>query len=282
MSEEKTDGEVAEDIAGLPGKDLANLPVKVWEPKKFETGTDLVPELHAGRDLVKPPPGGIVGRENVEPSDLILPSLLLLQGMSDPVTNQEPGAQPGKFWLSTAGEVIQPPLRLLLVHHSRSRALFPQPNNARSCDLDKCLARDALEGTAYGVCDDCAHKKWGQQNEPPACAESHNFVAWTNSGPAVLRFAKSSFKASRNFLTTWTMAQKNLWAHPAIVTIRKRTKALSDGSQSTYYTMEMRWDQKEDVPFTFQENALELYARIQKAHEEGRFTSDQEEAAYQE
>ncbi len=275
MAEEKTDGEAVEE----PGTDVA----KVWEPSEFKQGTDLVPQLHAGREMVKPPPGGLVGRENVVPTDLILPSLLLLQGMSDPVTNQEEGAQPGKFWLSTAGEVVEPPLRLLLVHHSRSRALFPQPNNARSADLNKCLARDALEGTEYGICDACPHKKWGKErNEPPACAESHNFVAWTNSGPAVLRFAKSSFKPARNFITTWKLSPKNLWGHPAIVTVKKKGKALSDGSQATYFVMEMRWNQKEDVPFAFQENAIELYDQIQQAHEAGRFTSDQEEAAYEE
>lgn len=256
--------------------------LQVWTPEREFQGTDLVPELRSGKALAEVPPGGLVGRENVEPTDLILPSLLLLQGMSAPVTDQVEGAQPGKFWLSTSGDVLQPPLRLLLVHHSRSRALFPQPKNMRTADLDKCLARDALEGTAYGSCENCKHKKWGERNEPPACSESHNFVAWTNSGPAVLRLAKSSFKAARNFLTTWTMSQKNMWAHLAIVSVKKQSKVLGDGSQSTYFTMEIRWDQHEDVPFAFQENAIELYAQIQNAHEAGRFTSDQEEAGYQE
>lgn len=256
--------------------------VEIWKPQKEFKGTDLVPELRSNMELAPQPPGGLIGRENVEPTDMILPSLLLLQGMSDPVTDAVENAQPGKFWLSTAGEVIEPPLRLLLVHHSRSRALFPQPNNQRTSGLKKCLARDALEGTEYGLCEECEHKKWGPQNEAPPCAESHNFVAWTYFGPAVLRFAKSSFKAARNFLTTWTLSEKNPWAHLAIVTVKQQTKALSDGQNAKFFTMDMRWDQREDVPPAFQENAVQLYHQIQKAHEAGRFKPDAEEAGYDE
>ncbi len=273
MTEEQKAVDDAEDHANL---------VTVWKPQQAFQGTDLVPELRSSTAIVEKPPGGLLGRENVEPGDMILPSMLLLQGMSDPVTDQIKDAQPGKFWLSTAGEVIEPPLRLLLVHHSRSRALFPQPNNMRSKDLNKCLARDAIEGTEYGLCKECDHKKWGPNNEAPACSESHNFVAWTYFGPAVLRFAKTSFKSARNFLTTWNLAEKNMWAHLAIVTVKKNQKTLSDGQNATYFTMDMRWDQKEDVPLAFQENAVELYHQIQQAHEAGRFKPDAEEAGYDE
>ncbi len=250
--------------------------VKVWSPSSPFDGTDLVPELRPGGSLVVEPPGGLVGRENTEASDLILPSLQLLQGMSVPVTDRVEGAQPGKFYLSTSGEVLDSPLRLLIVHHSRSRALFPQPGNPRSSGLEKCLARDALEGSVYGVCENCEHKKWGEDDTPPACNESHNFVAMTDRGPAVLRLAKSSFKNARNFLTTWTMSNKNLWAHLTLVHVKQQTKALSSGQQATYFTMDMRWDQREDVPPAFQENAREFYNQVQIAHEKGRFTSDDE------
>lgn len=247
--------------------------LQIWKPQREFKGTDLVPELRPGGDIVAT--DELVGRENVDPDDMILPALLLLQGQSDPVTQQEEGAQPGKFWLTTAGEVIEPPLRVVIVHHSRSRALFPQENSP-TADLKKCLARDALEGTEYGVCENCQHKRWGAENQKPACAEANNFVAWTLFGPAVLRFTKSSYKASRNFLTTWTMSQKNLWAHLAIVTVKSHMKMLRDGKNTTYYTMDIRWDQREDVPPAFKENARQFYDQIQRAHEAGRYTSDQE------
>lgn len=256
--------------------------IEIWKPKQDFDGTDLTPILRPGTDLMPAPPGGLVGRENTELTDIIMPTLQLLQGQSTPVTDGVEGAQPGKFYLSATGEVLLPPVRILIVHHSRSRALFPKGDNPRYAGLVTCLARDALEGTEYGACDDCEHKKWGSNNEPPVCSESHNFVAWTESGPAVLRLQKSSFKNARNFLTTWTMSQKNLWAHMTLVHVRRHTKSLPGGKDATYFTMDMRWDQREDVPPAFQENAVEFYNQIQQFHEEGRFTTDDEHTAHAE
>lgn len=251
--------------------------VEIWEPTQSFDGTDLVPDLRAGTELAAAPPGGVVGRENVEPSDLILPALQLLQGQSDAVTNGVEGAQPGKYYHTASGEVLVPPLRALLVHHSRSRALFPKGDDPRSANLEKCLARDAMTGTAYGDCETCPHKNWGENNEKPPCAESHNFVVWSNKGPAVLRMSKTSFKNARNFLTTWNLSDKNLWGHLVQIDSRKNNKTLKDGSSSTYFTVEMRWDQREDVPPAFQENAVRFYKQIQKAHEEGKFSSTDED-----
>jgi hypothetical protein len=257
--------------------DEEKMELEPWAPSSFEeyNGTDMIPDMRPAGALA--PVGGLVGRENIEPEDLVLPSMLLLQGMSEPVTGGEQGAQPGNFWLTTAGEVFKPPLRVILVHHSRSRALFPQPNNPRTSELKKCLARAGVKGTVYGICDNCEHTAWGPRNEPPACSESHNFVAWTQFGPCVLRLAKTSFKAARNFLTTWRMSNKNLWAHPCIFTVKKQQRNLSDGQNVTFFSMDMRWQQKEDVPPDYQRSALELHGQIKEAHEAGRFTSDQEE-----
>lgn len=246
--------------------------VQIWKPQKPFEGTDLIPDLHPQGENVPAPPGGVVGRENVGAEDLILPSLQLLQGMSDPVTEGIEGAQPGKFWMPTMQEVFKPPIRTLLIHHSRSRALFPK----QASTLKTCMAPDAVEGNEYGACEPCPHRKWGANGTPPACSESHNFVAWTDAGPAILRFAKTSYKAARNFLTTWTMTQKNLWAHPAIITVKKRTKQVS-GQEKTYYIMDIRWDQREDVPPEFQENALQLYQQIQKAHKAGKLRTEEED-----
>ncbi len=258
--------------------DEEKMELEPWTPSSFEEyqGTDMIPDMRPATGALAPV-GGLVGRENIEPEDLVLPSMLLLQGMSEPVTGGEQGAQPGNFWLTTAGEVFKPPLRVILVHHSRSRALFPQRNNPRTSELKKCLARAGVKGTVYGICDNCEHTAWGPRNEPPACSESHNFVAWTQYGPCVLRLAKTSFKAARNFLTTWRMSNKNLWAHPCIFTVKKQQRNLSDGQNVTFFSMDMRWQQKEDVPPDYQRSALELHGQIKEAHEAGRFTSDQEE-----
>lgn len=258
--------------------------LEVWKPQQPFDGADLVPTIKPTGTISQLPVGGLIGRENVEPEDMVIPSLSLLQGQSDPVTDGMEGAQPGKFYLHTTGEVLVPPLRLLIVHHSKSRALFPQADNPRSSSLKKCLARDYMTGTIYGACDECPHKEWTGEDKDvkPLCSESHNFIVWTDQGPAVLRFANSSYKAAKNFLTTWTTSSKNLWGHPVLVTVKRKTKALPGGKDSTYFVMDLRWDQKEDVPPTFQASAVDTYNRIQEAHKYGKLKSTDEEAGFEE
>ncbi len=254
-------------------------PVAPWEPSIFE-GSDLLP-VAAQPNVIEGVPTS-VGRENVDAGDLILPTLLLLQGSSDAVKevlkdHHGQQATPGWFMLSTTGEFLEPPLRLLLVQHHRSRALFPQPNKPEYKGLTTCLSRDGEEGTEYGVCQECDHRLW-RGKERPVCTEQHNFIAMTPAGPAMMRFGGSSFKAAKKFLTAWTMGLgKNLFSHPVTVTTSKGMKQLADGSQTSYYHMELRWMLGENTPPNYQRSAYELYKRVQEAWEQGRLDSDQQQ-----
>ena len=254
--------------------------IAVWEPSTFG-GSDLLP--------VASPTGGVegvpvgVGRENVEQGDMILPTLLLLQGSSDAVKealkdHQGNQATPGWFMLSTTGEFLEPPLRVLLVQHHRSRALFPQANKPEFQGLTLCLSRDGEEGTEYGVCQECDHRLW-RGKEPPLCTEQHNFIAMTPAGPAMMRLGRSSFKAAKKFLTSWTMGVgKNLFSHPVLITAHKGTKQLSPGQSTSLYHMELRWMLGENTPPDYQRSAYELYQRVQEAWEQGRLDSDQRQS----
>lgn len=244
--------------------------VQLWQPAKFD-GSDLLPvELssHVGAVDVR-------GRENVEAEDLILPSLQLLQGQSEAVTSGDvEGATPGKFYLTSTQEVLDSPLRVLLCAHTKSRALFPKEGPAYR-DIEKCISRDGVEGSVYGSCAACPHKLWREGNQPPLCSESHNFVALTPFGPAVLRFARTSYKTARAFLTTWTMTPKPLWAHPAMVVAKKDSKEVG-GKMTTFYKMELRWLQRETVPPVVQDAAAAVHDQVNAAHEAGKFGSEED------
>jgi hypothetical protein len=259
--------------------------LEVWRPKQPFEGTDMVPKL-PNKGVVQAPPGGLKGRENVDVEDMVLPALQLLQGQSDAVTDGVDGAKPGLLYLPAQGLVLEPPLRLLLVHHGKSRALFPKAEDPRSSGLKKCLSRDTFHGTIYGECAQCPYKDWtgDDLDIKPLCSESHNFTVWTDYGPAVLRFANSSYRAAKDFLTTWitTRPQRNLWAHPVVVHVKKKSKALPGGKDSTYFVMEIRWDQDEDVPPAFQLSADECYEQIKQAHEAGTLKTLNEEAGFEE
>src|SRR5512145_458316 len=93
--------------------------VAVWRPSEFSDGTDLLPMELATQQIDR------TGRENVEAQDLILPSLSVLQGMSDVITkNLHPDARVGMFFHSGAQEVFKGPVRVLICAHTKSNALF--------------------------------------------------------------------------------------------------------------------------------------------------------------
>lgn len=243
-----------------------NLP-QVWTPAPFE-GSDLLPVALAI-------PQDRTGREHVSGEDMVLPGLSVLQGMSDAVMQGNiEDARPGRFFHSGAQEVFEPPLRVLICAHTKSRSLFPKEDRVEHAGLEECVSRDAVQGSRYGDCDACPHRLWGPKNESPACSESHNFTVLTSFGPAVIRFTRTSYKAAKNFLTTWTMSPKPLWAHPAIVTVKQQQRRLKSGKDATFYSMEIRWSQREDVPPVAQAAARTIYEQVQAAHESGRFHAE--------
>lgn len=248
--------------------------VQVWTPSEF-AGSDLLPmsvtpESNAVVAVEGVP---VVGSENIEQDDLILPQLSLLQGMSDAVTSEQgpEKAKPGRFLHTLTQEVYEPPLRVLLVYHWKSRAMFPKDNDPRFAGVEPCLSRDGKVGTVYGACAECDYTEWGENRQPPMCSEAHNFVAMTDSGPAVLRFSRTSYKAARKFLSAFTMAQamgKNIWAHPCIVTVKSAQKMVQ-GKNVTYYMMEPAWQVGESVPPDWHRAAYALYQQVKTAHESG-------------
>ena len=244
--------------------------VQLWEPSPFD-GTDLLPTTLADQGEVN-----LAGREHVEATDLILPQLQLLQGQSEAVTSGDvEGATPGKFYLTSTQEVLDAPIRVLLCAHTRSRALFPK-DKPEFQGVETCISKDGVEGTTYGSCDACPHKMWGENNRPPLCSEAHNFTALTPYGPAVIRFARTSFKTARQFLTTWTLTPKPLWAHPAMVIAKKDSKEVG-GKMTTFYKMDIRWLQRETVPTGAQRACEAVHQQVSAAHEAGRFGTEGDE-----
>lgn len=252
---------------------MSELPA-IWTPNKFE-GSDLLPECKPR--VVEEE---IVGRENVSEKDLILPTLRLLQGMSPGVVdNSIPDARPGLILHSATQTIIKPPIRVLFVHHTKSNSLIPDPKNPRHNGLERCISRDAVTGDRYGDCFLCKKCTDWVNNEKPLGAQSHNFVALTELGPAVLRFSRSSFKAAKQFLTNWTMGSKNLWAHPVVVRVKMVQDKNPDGSQRTFFVWDPMWQATEQVPVPVRELARKTYEMAQQAYEAGRLRGDEEETS---
>lgn len=250
----------------------------IWAPNKFD-GSDLLPmSLLRPRQADDDEP--LVGKDNVSTTDLVLPSLTLLQGMSPSVVEQTiEGAVPGRILHTGTQQVFKAPLRVMFVHHSKSNRLIPDPKkDARTASLQKCISRDAVRGDVYGDCETCRKcLDWdNERNAPPLGSQSHNFVALTEYGPAMMRFSRTSMKAARQFLTTWTMAQKNLWAHPVVVRVKSESKTLPDGQKVTYYQWEPVWQLTEQTPKAVREECKRFYEIADQAFQAGRLAAHDE------
>lgn len=259
--------------------------VAVWQPKEF-AGNDLLPLENTLPDKIEGVPE-LVGRENVNPDDLILPSIVLLHGTSEAVTNGVEGAVPGRFMHTGTEECLpEGSLRMILVHHHKGNVLFPK-DDERYAGLETCISRDQIEGTTYGACDECKKCYWPEDGGPalngatsPLGAEVHHFVAMTDRwGPVMIRFSRSSYKAANQFISSWIGSRKNLFAHPVVVRVAQGDKTLPTGKVSKFYHMQMAWQTTERVPAELQQAAYALYKEVSQKHDTGNLTAQDEGAA---
>ena len=254
--------------------------VAVWQPKEF-AGNDLLPIDDAVElaDVEGVPE--LVGREHVDPDDLVLPALALLHGTSEAVQNGVDGAKPGCF-MHTGTEECLPEgnVRLILAHHHKGNALFPK-DDPRYAGLETCISPDQVEGSVYGACEECRKcLDWDDENnQPPLGAETHHFVALTSQGPVMLRFSRSSYKSANKFISSWVTGRKNLWAHPVVVRVAEGTKTLATGKTTKYHFMQMAWQTTEKVPAELQRAAYSLYKEVSQKHETGNLKSNDADAA---
>jgi len=250
------------------------LQIEVWSPRTLKVGDREATSLVPLPTQLQPPTEEVVGDENIDIDDMVLPELKLCQSVTEEV--QEGIARPGQYVLTTTQEVYDSPLQVLLIFHSKGRALFP--NDAKGTGhLELCLSNDSLTGTTYGDCESCEHKEWPTEEQKarnsnlnsPACSLQHNFVVLLPQGPAVVRFGRTSFKAAKKFLTSFKWSKTNLWANVAVLRSRAQKKQMSSG-QVTYYTHELVWDPQDPTPAAYRTGAREAFDLLKEMHDSAR------------
>jgi len=178
------------------GHALANLPANQL-PAEFDPETFVVP-----------------GMENVQPGELRIPRLQLVQGTSR--IDGKDGHQ-GEWYNSVTGEFLPNP-ELLIIGTAKSRVMFPREFNAENeplCGSDnglaprpeyvgtiiKTIGKDAAGDPAVrtGVipdqCAQCPFGVWGDDGTPPACNEVATFAAMDEDGlPALFQLRSTGMK----------------------------------------------------------------------------------------
>lgn len=233
----------------------------IWQPRAFE-GTDLLPlSWVQSADLE------IVGDDNIEESDTIIPALKLLQGTA---VNEVEGARAGQFYNTVTKELFDSPIRVLAIAHTKGASYFP-PDGSPD---ENCYSTDGVEGSVYGLCSECGKSEWDRSDpsnhKKPVCNKQHRLIVMTSSGPALIRFQSTSYKALQGFLTTKKMQRKNFFDHPLYIYAKGPFKKEAGGKSFTFFTTEVKWDTADSVPLDVRKMALDTYKALQDAASHGK------------
>lgn len=163
--------------------------------------TDLIPKAAQDVAEINPDEFIVPGMENVQPGELRIPLLKLVQG-----TSRMDGAQAhiGQWHNSVTGEFLDAP-ELLIIGIAKGRVMFPGQFSADNKPLcasnDGALPRPEFVGlitkiisvnavgepavmtvTIPDKCADCPFSKWGDAGAPPRCNEVSTFAGLDENG----------------------------------------------------------------------------------------------------
>lgn len=235
----------------------------IWEPKEFD-GSDLLPLAPPSNDLE------IVGDDDIDDGDTVVPVLKMLQGTA---VNEVPGASAGQFYNTVTKELFDSPIRVLVIAHSKGNSFFVDDKDPAQKGLKDCWSPDGIEGTEYGLCSECGKNEWDRSTDPhtkPMCNKQHKIIVMTPSGPAMMRFQSTSYKALTGLLTAKKLQRKNFFDHPAHIIADGPHKGSKNGKTFTYYKTEVKWDTSEAVPLEIRKTALDTYKGLREAEAHGR------------
>jgi len=206
----------------------------------------------------------------VEATDLYVPTLKVLQGMSDEVKAGK--AMPGKFWNPYTNKALESPQHVVIVFHQKTRAMMESgPMDAEK--RERCMSFDLVNGTVYGDCESCQYAQWNKKT-PPLCSMSHVFIAATQDGPLAVRFRKASEKDARQFLTSKQSQHVNWWQYTTVVEIKKRVGIDATGRPAEYYAPAIAWDKTLPVSEDLRTQARAFNEMLQAAQAAGKLKQD--------
>ena len=146
------------------------------------------------------------GLGNISEEDRIIPRLKIMQPLSPEV--DEGIAKPGEFVNSIAKKSYGKVLTLTPVIWWKTRVYW-QPREEGGEIL--CQARDAIEGTQYGLCADCDHSKW-HNKESPICTAIINILGLVNNAELIATsFMKTSYFTGKQLINLFNYKKVDIF-----------------------------------------------------------------------
>lgn len=168
------------------------------------TTSQNVPEIPA--DL------SMEGMEGIDQSDLMVPRARVLQ----PTSKLE--GEAGEFHFNLTGETKKTVLAVLL-RVQKGRVMWDAEDLTAA---PVCASDDDKTPRPGGVsngrpCITCQYAKWGQDNTPPPCSQTYNFLATDtedDNAPFMLSLSKTSLKHAKRIISVFVLKHKPLYSAP--------------------------------------------------------------------
>jgi hypothetical protein len=193
------------------------------------------------------------GQTRLDPGDIIMPRVKILQAQSAEVADASLGVNPGEFFNVLTSTSYGDKLRFVPILPFKQRLFLyrserlPVVNQALVAaglakfdkgeqDGLKCRSYDMEQGQGNpGIaCHECPLSQW-IDNEPPLCTETYNVAASSEEGELiVLSFAKSSARQGKQMFSMIRMRPG------AQATIFEAVTASEQGKKGTYYAPRIR------------------------------------------
>ncbi len=139
------------------------------------------------------------GLGSIAEEDRIIPRLKIMQPLSPEV--DEGIAKPGEFVNSIAKKSYGKTLTLTPIIWWKTRVYWQKREEGGEI---LCQAKDALNGSAYGLCADCEYSKW-HDKEAPQCTAILNILGLVNNAELVATsFMKTSYGTGKQLINLFT------------------------------------------------------------------------------
>lgn len=188
-------------------------------------------------------PEGPIGQENIEPEDLVIPRIRLLQPLSKEVVERK--SEAGHFAISITGEIL-PKLQILFFYHTKSRVCFARAIDKAAGEGVACISMDAKLGSRGENCAECALSMWddtvkvadrvkGQKTSGPECNLCFNYPCFVLNSqnpdmPVALSVMRTSLKIGREINSFIRLCRAQWWTK-----VFEVYSELRKGEKGSYY-----------------------------------------------
>ena len=198
---------------------------------------------------------------NIEPGELSIPLVKLLQATSGEANCESPLGKAGEFFDSASQESLGDEIYFVAILLNRKRIMWTDFDSGGGID---CIAYDNKSGSTYGPCSDCIDEttgihrcEFGPNDEKPLCTKYYDFISvvlpdapevdeetkvilpidgFSVDALSVISFGTTKIKAARRLIMIAQAKKAALYAN-----VFKMTRKFVEQKGNKFYVPEVEW-----------------------------------------